>query len=350
MTTQTANRLEIVRPGKIVITNEPLPKQGSGDVVARTVLSGISHGTELAWYRGKAAALHKGWDRDARLFVTGGQPSAYPIRPGYETVARVESVGAEVEGIGPGRLVYLDRPHADVHVIPGPEAVKGLIPEDVTAEQAVFYPLARVALGGVHEAIIQLGDFVAVTGLGVVGLLAVQLAKLAGARVIGVDRYPMRLQAAREFGAHALDATDGTDLAAAVRAATGGRGADRVIEASGSYRLLHEAIRCAVVSGRVSTVTSYHGDQRGLSLGEEYQRNAVALACSMTMGGVLPHRYPAWDLDRLNATARSLVNTGALMTSELITQRVAFTEADAAYDLIDSAPETTIKVVLTYDA
>lgn len=68
----------------------------------------------------------------------------------------------------------------------------------------------------------------------------------------------------------------------------------------------------------------------------------------MTIGGV-PHRgYPAWDLDRLNATARALVNNDTLSTSDLITHRIPFADADAAYDLIDTSPETTIKVVLTY--
>lgn len=69
----------------------------------------------------------------------------------------------------------------------------------------------------------------------------------------------------------------------------------------------------------------------------------------MTVGGVPQRTYPAWDLDRLNGTARTLVNDGTLTTAELITHRIPFSDADAAYDLIDSAPETTIKVVLTYD-
>jgi threonine dehydrogenase-like Zn-dependent dehydrogenase len=139
------------------------------------------------------------------------------------------------------------------------------------------------------------------------------------------------------------------DLAAHVRDLTGGRGADAVVEASGSYRLLHQAIRCAAPAGRVATVASYHGDQRGLSLGEEYQRNRITLVSSMTIGGVPRRAYPAWDLDRLNTTVRDLVNDGGLTTGELITHRISFSDADAAYDLIDTAPETTIKVVLTYE-
>jgi threonine dehydrogenase-like Zn-dependent dehydrogenase len=69
----------------------------------------------------------------------------------------------------------------------------------------------------------------------------------------------------------------------------------------------------------------------------------------MTVGGV-PHRaHPAWTLDRLNTAARNLVNDGTLTTSELITHQIPFHDADAAYDLIDTTPEETIKVVLTYE-
>jgi threonine dehydrogenase-like Zn-dependent dehydrogenase len=183
-----------------------------------------------------------------------------------------------------------------------------------------------------------------------VGLLAAQLARKAGARVIGVDRYALRLKAAADLGIHVLDASAVQDVAAAVRAATGGRGADAVVEASGSYALLHQAIRTAGLCAQVATVSSYHGDQTGLSLGEEYQRNRITLVPSTTMGGVPHPRQPAWDLARLNATARGFVNDGTLATAEFITHRIPFTDAATAYTLIDAAPETTVKVVLTYDA
>lgn len=91
-----------------------------------------------------------------------------------------------------------------------------------------------------------------------------------------------------------LDATAVRDIAAAVRAATGGHGADAVIEASGSYQLLHEAIRTAAIAGRVATVSSYPSNQHGLSLGEENQRTGITLTSSMTMGGAPPAPVSVW--------------------------------------------------------
>ena len=99
------------------------------------------------------------------------------------------------------------------------------------------------------------------------------------------------------------------------------------IEASGSYRLLHQAIRSVRACGRVVTVASYHGDQRGLLLGREYHRNRITLVSSMTVNGCPQRGHPEWDLDRLNTVARGLVLDGTLAGTELITHRIPFTGA-----------------------
>jgi 2-desacetyl-2-hydroxyethyl bacteriochlorophyllide A dehydrogenase len=318
-------------------------------VLARSVISGISHGTELAWYRGQAAALYLGWDPEARVYRDGLPGRGYPVAPGYETVARIEKNGSGVTSLCPGQLVFLDKPHADLHLVSEAEATRGLLPDDSEPERAVFIPLARVALGGVHDATLSIGEVVIVTGLGVVGLLAAQLAQLAGAGlVIGVDRYPQRLEAARRLGVHAVAAGPDTDIADDARRLGRADGADAAIEASGSYRLLHQAIRSVRTGGRVVTVASYHGDQRGLALGHEYHRNKITLISSMTVNGCPQRGSPAWDLDRLNAVARELVLDTKLTSAELITHRIPFTDAGTAYELIDSRPDDTIKVVLTY--
>jgi threonine dehydrogenase-like Zn-dependent dehydrogenase len=129
----------------------------------------------------------------------------------------------------------------------------------------------------------------------------------------------------------------------------GPAGADAAIEASGSYAGLHEAIRCLRPGGRVATIASYHGDQPGLRLGEEYHRNRITLIPSMTVNGCPQRTRPLWTLDRLNATARQPIVSGAVRTDALITHRVPFHRAAEAYALITDTPQDTIKVVLTYD-
>jgi 2-desacetyl-2-hydroxyethyl bacteriochlorophyllide A dehydrogenase len=344
-------RLLITEPGKVEIVPERLGRPGRGQVLARSVVSGVSHGTELAWYRGLAPALHIGWDPDVRAYQDGAPGRGYPVAPGYELVAVVQETGADVRRVRTGDLVYLDRPHADLHLVGEDDAAAGLLAEGTDPERAVFFPLARVALGSVHDAAIRIGESVLVTGLGTVGLLAAQLALRAGAGiVIGVDRYPCRVEAASKLGIHAVLSGPGQDVARVVAGQAGGDGADVAIEASGSYRLLHQAIRSVRACGRVVTVASYHGDQDGLLLGHEYHRNRITLISSMTVSGCPQRGHPAWDLGRLNAVARGLVLDATLATSELITHRVPFTAADTAYQLISAHPDDTIKVVLTYES
>lgn len=343
-------RLMITEPGGVELITDRLPPLGPADVYAQAVVSGISHGTEMAWVRGSAAALHRSWLPKQRLY-TAGSGRDYPVAPGYETIARVVAVGSAVgDRIAEGNLVALDRPHATGHVVSVDAAEAGRLPADVAPERAVFFILARVALGGVHDAGIHLGDTVVIVGLGTVGLIAGQLARLAGAgRVIGIDRYPIRLEAAESLGMTAIHADNEADVAHLIRKLTGSAGADVAIEASGSYAGLHEAIRCVRVGATVSTVASYHGDQGGLRLGEEYHRNRITLVSSMTVNGCPQRTHPAWDLPRLSATARQLVTDGQIRVDDLITHRIPFSDAQTAYELIDHRPDETIKVVLTYD-
>jgi deoxyadenosine/deoxycytidine kinase len=139
--------------------------------------------------------------------------------PGYESIGRVASAGVTL--VSPGDLIAIDAPHADGHLLTETAAVAGLLPPGADPEQAVFFVLARVALGGVHDAALALGETVVITGLGTVGLLAAQQARHAGARVIGVDPYPLRLAAAEAHGITTVPAGLGADVAAQVRELTG---------------------------------------------------------------------------------------------------------------------------------
>jgi 2-desacetyl-2-hydroxyethyl bacteriochlorophyllide A dehydrogenase len=341
-------RLLITGPGQVELIEQRLPPLGAHDVYARTVVSGISHGTEIAWLHGSAAALHRTWDASRRFYLDGPGRD-FPVAPGYESIGRVREVGTAVTSVQIGDLIAVDGPHADGHLLAEATATAALLPAGTDPEQAVFHILARVALGGVHDARLQLGETVVVMGLGTVGLLAIQQARHTGATVVGVDRFPLRVQAAQALGVPAILADAGIDVTASVRAMAGSSGADAAIEASGSYLGLHEAIRCLRVGGRVATVASYHGDQLGLRLGEEYHRNRITLISSMTINGCAQRTHPLWTLDRLNTTARQLIADGTVRTEGLITHRVPFQQAAEAYALITNTPQDTIKVVLTYD-
>ena len=156
----------------------------------------------------------------------------------------------------------------------------------VDGETMVFSDPARFALAAVHDAAIKLGDRVAVFGLGAIGLLALQMARLNGAvQVIALDPIPGRLVKAEELGADlALNPTD-CDAGRAIKEATGGHGVDVALEISGVYSALQHAIRGVHHEGLVVTA-SYYGDTVDrVDLSREWHHNRVTLRSSM----------PVWD-------------------------------------------------------
>lgn len=323
-------------------TDKPL---GPGQVRVRTVLSAISHGTEMNYYRGTAPQLHKRRDRGLNLFLEGEPTRAYPRTLGGGGAGKVVEAGRGVKAVAVGDSVWLPGAHRETETVAEEAARVGRLPEGVTPEMAVFTWLGRVALNGVRDAKIGVGDQVAVFGLGTVGLLAAQLARLDGAsRVFAVDRVERRLRKAEEHGAVALD-TRRVDPSLEVKRKTGGRGVDVAIEASGSYWCLHHAIRCCVSDGRVVTLGFYQGGGSDLYLGEEWHHNHPSVMTSSR--GNLP-RGPGWDSARVIATLMELFRERRLLVEDLITHRFSFREAAKAYELLDKRPEETIKVVLEF--
>jgi threonine dehydrogenase-like Zn-dependent dehydrogenase len=246
----------------------------------------------------------------------------------------------------------------------------------MSAEAAVCLDPAVMALA-MRDARIRLGDRVAVFGLGAIGLMAVQLARLAGAaRVIAVDPIAARRQVALALGADdALDprAGDG-DAGLAIRRLTGSApasasdrpqpirvfggytdilsevarsGVDVAVEVSGSIPALHQAVRATRYGGTVCVLSFYGGDAAGLRLGEEFHINQLQLVSARAQS--IPLRgAPAWTLARLVDVASSWLATGRLRTDGIITPIVPFADSVDAYRAIDEHPDQSIKLGITF--
>lgn len=174
-----------------------------------------------------------------------------------------------------------------------------------------------------------------------------QLARLNGARVVGVDLIPSRLALARELGADVtLDAREG-EVAERIRDLTGARGADVAIEVSGNARALHEAIRSVAYSSRVVAAGLVPGDAAGLRLGEEFHLNRVSVVSSQ-ISGVAPAMAHRWDRYRLNTTVLGLAIDGRLQLPPLVSHVRPHTDAAAMFELIDKTPDEALQVVLSF--
>jgi 2-desacetyl-2-hydroxyethyl bacteriochlorophyllide A dehydrogenase len=323
------------------------------EVLIETVVSGIKHGTELNIYRGTLPFAEELWDPQLRLFRPPGAGERvepfYPKTLGSWAAGVVVAVGPDAQRFRPGDCVHGEWKHRQTAL--RPEATLYPVEAGVDPDAMVFTDPARFALAAVHDAAIKLGDRVAIFGMGAIGLLAVQMARLSGADyVCVVDPVVERRQLAEQLGADlALDPAAG-DTGLAIKRATGGVGVDVALEISGVYAALQHAVRCVRREGRVVTA-SYYGEQRGqVDFSREWHHNRITLLSSMPVWSCTHRSHPLWDLARLEQTAVRLLASGRLQVRPIIGTRVPFEHAAEAYDRLDHGPDASAKVLLTYAA
>src|SRR5215211_5733932 len=234
--------------GKVVVFTEPRTvgfesyddrPLAPHELRLRTLYSGISAGTELTAYRGSNPYLHKRWDASRKLFVSAEQPAlTYPVSGwGYEEVGEVIELGSEVRAVSMGEIIFGTWGHRTHHIVEEEYAAPRRKPAGLEPILAIYSHLGPIALNGILDANIHVGETVAIFGLGIVGQVLAQLARLSGAQVFGVDRIEKRLDLARELGAidKGFNPQEGSP-AEKIKSLTGGRGADVTLEASGSPR------------------------------------------------------------------------------------------------------------------
>ena len=321
--------------------------------------SGISHGTEMNFYRGTAP--HITHDIDHGLFrPRPSNVSTYPIWHGYETVGEIVEVGAAVADFKLGDLVWAGCEHADDIVVDTDVAHRPFflekVPQYADPKVGIFLALAGVALDGHLTSGLRLSESVVISGLGAIGLFCVQLARLAGlSPIVAVDPISSRRQKAQQWGADlTIDPTQAR-IAEAVRERLGGRGrgVDAVIETSGNWVALHEAIRCCASGyGRVVALGFYQGPGQDLRLGEEFHHSSFYEMGASTILALNCRRQPAhgraWDAPRVYHTVARMLADGQLQTEGLLTHTFPFDQAAQAFELIDKHPEKVIKVALTF--
>ena len=337
-------------PGQAEVLEVPDPTPAPGEVLLHTVYSGISAGTELTAYRGTNPYLARQWDPQRRLFVPGESTMTYPVDGwGYEEVGRVAAVGSDHDDDLVGRLAWGAWGHRSAVVRPQDYVRARLLADGSAPITAVFAKIGAIALNAVLDADVHVGETVVVFGAGVPGQIVAQLARLNGAQVTVVDPVQSRRALAERLGATGTLDPANDDVAALVRAATANRGADVVIEMSGSYQALHEAVRTAGYSARVVASGFFQGGASPLLLGEEFHHNRISIVGSQ-ISGVAPHLQHRWDELRMSDTVLTLERAGRLALTELITHVVPAAEAPAAFAMLDGSPQDALQVVLDYGA
>jgi predicted dehydrogenase/threonine dehydrogenase-like Zn-dependent dehydrogenase len=364
--------LQSLRTGVTELADVPVPHASATSIVVETRASVISPGTERMLVEfGRAGWIEKARSQPekvqqvlGKIATDGIVPTIAAVRAklddpvalGYCQAGIVREVGRDVTAFKPGDAVVTNGPHAEYVRVPQTLAAK--IPAEVSYEAAAFAPLAAIALEGLRLANPTLGETVVVYGLGPIGLLAVQLARAAGCKVIGIDRSAERCALAEEFGATPLNVDNVTDVAAAVIERTGGIGADIVLLtlATESDEPVRHAANMSRLRGRIVLV-----GVTGLSLRrDDFYKKELSLQVSCSYGpgrydpaheegGVdYPLAYVRWTEGRNFAAALDLMADGRLDPLPLITHRFPISSAPAAYALITNGTPT-LGVVLSYD-
>ncbi|NOZ22018.1 MAG: zinc-binding dehydrogenase [Planctomycetes bacterium] len=321
------------------------PKEGQ--VLVRTEFSACKHGTEAAMFHGEAGWMKKKRDPEMRLFVESDEERRlFPVSLGNMFVGAVEKVGPNVEGVQVGDKVFGHGGARDSYTLPANRVRE--MPEGVTPQEIVCLDPAEFAYGAIRDGNVRIGDHVGVFGLGAIGLMCVQLAKVAGAaQVFAIDPVKSRREIALATGADvAFDPTE-VDVALEIRKATDKVGLDVAIEYSGAPSALNEAVRSVGYGGTVAEGAVCKPSSPALQLGDEFHWNRTNIistrACSEP---TLDH--PRWNNRRIIESGLELFIQKRLKADPIVTPTVPFAEAAEAYAKIDKDPETYIKLSFTH--
>lgn len=325
-------------PRSVEIREDQLPAPDLGHALVAVELSGVSAGTEMLVYRGELPDK-PGPDVDPAI-----RDLRYPTLFGYCAVGRVAQLGASLEATWKDRRVFAFQPHASACLAPVEQLV--CVPEDVPAEDAVFLANLETAINLVHDAAPLLGERVLVLGQGTVGLLtATLLGEHPLACLVTADLHAVRRRASDQLGVTiALDPSD-PDFVAKARSYSQEAGFDVVIELTGNPAALGSAIELAAFSGRIIAGSWYGSKRAALDLGGAFHRSRLRLVSSQ-VSTIAPELTGRWDKARRFQVAWQAMRR--IHPSRWITHRYPIDQAQDAYQLLDTEPQSAIQVVLDY--
>ncbi len=362
--------IQSLRTGLTECKDVPVPNVSSGGLLIKTSKTLISAGTERMLVEfGKS-----GWIKKARLqpdkmkkvldkiSTDGVKPTIEsvfnkldkPLPLGYCNVGVVCETGSNVKNFNKGDRVVSNGGHAEVVNVPLNLCAK--IPDNVSDEEASLTIIGAVALQGIRLVKPTLGEGIVVIGLGLIGLMTVQLLKANGCRVLGLDFDQDKLLLAKKFGAEVVDLNKEDPLAIA-NLFSKHRGVDAVIitTSTTSNEPIHQAAQMCRKRGRIVLV-----GVTGLKLSrDDFFKKELTFQVSSSYGpGRYDHNYEEkgqdypigfvrWTEQRNFEAVLDMMSTGALDVKELISHRFDITEAEKAYELI-SNNQYSLGILFTY--
>ncbi|UOF17305.1 bi-domain-containing oxidoreductase [Lysobacter capsici] len=363
--------LQNLRDGSTEVADVPAPALRRGHLLIRSHITLVSAGTERMLVEfGKANMLQKARQQPDKVRMvlekirTDGLATTLdavrskldqPLALGYCNVGTVIGVGPGVSGFEIGDRVASNGKHAEVVAVPVNLCAK--IPDNVGDEAAAFTVLGAIALQGIRLVQPTLGETVVVTGLGLIGLITVQLLRAHGCRVLGIDYDPAKLAIAREYGAETVDLSKNEDPLAAAAAFSRGRGVDAVLitASTKSNEPVAQAAHMCRKRGRIVLI-GVTGLE--LSRADFYEKElSFQVSCSYGPGRYDPsyeergNDYPVgfvrWTEQRNFEAVLDMMASRAVQVQSLVTHRYGIAEAEHAYAVLGGG-EPSLGIVLDY--
>jgi len=363
--------LQSLKTGATEVANVPCPAVQRGQLLIRSTRTLVSAGTERMLVEfGKASWIDKARQQPDKVRMVldkmktdGLLPTIeavfnkldQPLPLGYCNVGVVLETGQEVAGFAVGDRVASNGKHAEVVSVPLNLCAR--IPDSVSDDAAAFTVVGAIALQGIRLIQPTLGEAVVVTGLGLIGQLAVQLLRANGCRVLGLDFDPIKLALAQSFGAEVVNLGAGEDPLPAAERFSRGRGVDAVLvtAATPSNEPMHQAALMCRKRGRIVLV-----GVTGLDLArDDFFKKELTFQVSASYGPgrydphyeEQGHDYPVgfvrWTEQRNFEAVLDLLAHGQLNVQPLISHRFTLDQTETAYAVVGGS-EPSMGIVLEY--
>lgn len=355
----------------------PTPLLHAGHVLVRNHYSVISAGTDTSTVKAaRSSLLEKAKARPAQVkqvidvVHSQGITQAYravmkkldawsPL--GYSTAGEIIGVGEGVSGFTIGDRVAcagLDASHADVVCVPANLCMKLLPHSDI--KQSAYNTLGAIAMQGVRQADLRLGETCAVIGLGLLGQLVCLLLRASGSRVVGIDIDPTMVEIASQHCTDLACLRDTEGIEARIEEFSGGLGCDAVIITAGTDSL--DPINFAgAIARKKGTIVVVGAIPTGFDREPHFYRKElqVRMSCSYGPGrydpvyeekGIdYPPAYVRWTEKRNMEAFQALISSGNIDVSYLTTHVFKLEDAPKAYDMMMAKSEPYIGILIEYD-
>ncbi|MCR9847510.1 bi-domain-containing oxidoreductase [Vibrio antiquarius] len=360
--------LQNIANGETLLKEVPCPQSKSGSLLIGTSRSLLSAGTERMLIDfGKANFIDKARQQPDKVKMVldkvktdGLMPTIDAVRSkldqplplGYCNVGTVlDSGGTEFDV---GTRVVSNGNHAEVVRVPKNLCAK--VPDNVSDEAAAFTVLGAIALQGIRLVKPTLGECVVVTGLGLIGLVTVQLLRANGCRVLGIDFDSSKCELARKYGAETVDLSIGEDPIKAAEAFSRGRGVDAVI-ITASTKSNEPVSQAATMSRKQGRIVLVGVVGLELSRADFFEKELTfQVSCSYgagrydseyeEKGNDYPVGYVRWTEQRNFEAVLDMMSSGVLDIESLITHRYSIEDALEAYKCLDD--KSSLGIVLDY--